>query len=594
MGGGNSMTRLEVITNYARDCIAHPETNCRKHRWACQRLLDDIKKMGTDPDYPYYWDEAEAEKIVRWFSMLRHHEGVLSQQPIILTEWQQFRLCQLYGWRKKNNGRRRFRKYFIEVGRKNAKTQEEAGVALYEMSVTATKNGEVAQCYSAGPKREQSKYVFQEATHMLKGSPLAPKFCVNKTEIRHIKTGSFLKPLSKEDGKTGDGSNPALLVIDEYHQHPNTDLYDLNIGSNTKEPLLMIITTAGRDLTFPCYTQEYKYCSDLLDPNKTEIVNDEYFTDILELDPEDYENLSDLSDESKWMKANPIRMSYPDGREKIRSDYVLAKSIPEKWPGFLTKALNIWVQAKENGYMDMSKFRKCEVADLTLEDMKGMSVYVGFDLSAKIDLTSVSFVFPVQAEDEFDEDGKPIIKYIIFCHSFIPTREKLMEHVVKDRAPYDAWELQGYITITDTSIVNQSAVMHYVMETVSQYDLHIEQLCFDPANASKLMMDLSDEGYDCVEVYQSHKSLNEATQGFREQVYAGNVIYQKNPVLTYAMSNAVVRTNQGLIKIDKDANNKRIDPVDATLAAFKLALYHDFSPDTTLDDIDAYLKAGGY
>lgn len=109
-------------------------------------------------------------------------------------------------------------------------------------------------------------------------------------------------------------------------------------------------------------------------------------------------------------------------------------------------------------------------------------------------------------------------------------------------------------------------------------------------NASKIMMDLSNEGYDVEEVYQSHKSLNEATQGFREQVYAGNVIAPYNPVLNFAMANAVVRQNQGLIKIDKDASAKRIDPVDAVLCAFKLALYHEFE-DSFLDEIDEFLNS---
>ena len=586
------MTRLEIITNYARECIANPDTNCQKHRWACERLLRDVERMDTD-EFPYTWDENEAERIVQWFALLRHSKGVLAGQPIRLTEWQQFFVCQLYGWRNRETRRRRFKKSFVEVGRKNAKSQLESGIALYEMAVTATKNNELAECYAAGTKREQSKIVFNEAGLMLRGSPLATRFKVNKTEIVHLKTQSFLKPLSKEDGKTGDGTSPALLVLDEFHQHPNTDLYDLGIGANTQEPLLMIITTAGRDLTYPCYTQEYKYCSDILDPGKEEIVNDEYFADICELDPEDYSDLSRVGDETKWIKANPIRMSYPEGRAKIRSDYIVAKSMPEKMPGFLTKALNVWVQAKENGYMDMAKFRACQ-ADITMEDCRGLSAYVGFDLSSKNDLSSVAFVFPVQSEDEYDESGKRKVRYIVFTHSFVPNREKLTEHRVKDRAPYDAWALQGFITVTDTPIVDQGAVMRYVLETAKKYDIHIEKLCFDPYNSSKLMIDLSNEGFDCVEVYQSHRSLNEATQGFRDQVYAGNVIFPPNPVFTYAMSNAVVRQSEGLIKIDKDAVKQRIDPVDATLAAFKLALYHEFEAQNYIDEIDAYLKAGGY
>ncbi len=142
---------------------------------------------------------------------------------------------------------------------------------------------------------------------------------------------------------------------------------------------------------------------------------------------------------------------------------------------------------------------------------------------------------------------------------------------------YDAWERMGFLTVTNTPIVDQNAVMQYVLDTCKQNGWIIETLCFDPANASKLMTDLSDEGFDVEEVYQSYKSLNEATQGFREEVYSKHVVYTYNPLLNYAMSNAVIRQNQGLIKIDKDATAKRIDPVDATLCAYKLALYHEFT-----------------
>ena len=114
------MTRLEIIKNYAIECIAHPETNCKKHRWACERFLRDLKRIGSE-DFPYVWDESSAESIVRWFTYLRHKKGILARQPINLTEWQQFRLCQLYGWRHKETGNRRFKKYFVEVGRKNAR-----------------------------------------------------------------------------------------------------------------------------------------------------------------------------------------------------------------------------------------------------------------------------------------------------------------------------------------------------------------------------------------------------------------------------------------------------------------------------------------
>lgn len=562
------MTVKNRLIRYATDCISGKIISCKKHKQACSRFLRDVKREESG-EASFYWDDQEAQKIIKWFSFLRHSKGVLAGKPIKLTDWQQFHLCQLYGWRRKEDGYKRFKKSFVEVARKNAKSQEEAGVALYEISVQATKNKEVYEYYTAGVKRKQSKIVFEEAKLMLNGSPLKKKFKLTKSAVTHIKTGSYIEALSKDDGQNGDGTNPAGLIVDEYHQHKTTEFIDLGLGSNTKESLLMIITTAGMDLTYPCYTQEYNYCSKVLDPN-VDVDNDEYLIDIMEIDPGD-----DISNEDNWKKANPIRMTYPAGRDKIRGDYKVATEIPEKMIAFLTKMLNMWVQQKENGYMNMEKWKKCEVKKLPI-DIKGRPVYVGFDMSAKIDLTSVAFVIPYR-NGKMDQTGREITEYIVLSHSFIPNQEKLMERVFKDKVPYDAWERQGFITITNSEIVDQNVVMDYVLNFCKENELDIQTLCFDPANASKLMIDLSDEGYIVEEVYQSHKSLNEATQGFREEVFMGTVCYLYNPVLNYSMSNAVIKKNNGLIKIDKDATTKRIDPVDATLCGYKLARYHEFT-----------------
>lgn len=561
------MTVKNRLIRYATDCISGKIISCKKHKQACSRFLRDVKREESG-EASFYWDDQEAQKIIKWFSFLRHSKGVLAGKPIKLTDWQQFHLCQLYGWRRKGDGYKRFKKSFVEVARKNAKSQEEAGVALYEISVQATKNKEVYEYYTAGVKRDQSKIVFEEAKLMLNGSPLKKKFKLTNNAITHIKTGSYIKALSKEDGKTGDGTNPAGLIVDEYHQHKTTEFLDLGLGSNTKESLLMIITTAGMDLTYPCYTQEYDYCSKVLDSN-IDVENDTYLIDIMEIDPGD-----DIGDEENWKKANPIRMSYSAGREKIRGDYEIAKVIPEKMIAFLTKMLNVWVQQKENGYMNMEKWKKCEVKNLPIS-IKGKPVYVGFDMSSKIDLTSVAFVIPYR-NGNFDKKGRERTEYIVLSHSFIPNQEKMMERVFKDKVPYDAWERQGFITMTNSEIVDQNVVMDYVLDFCKEKELDIQTLCFDPANASKLMIDLSDEGYIVEEVFQSHKSLNESTEGFREEVLMGNVCYLYNPVLNYAMSNAVIKKNNGLIKIDKDATAKKIDPVDATLCAYKLARYHIF------------------
>ena len=135
------MEIYEGIKRYAKECLENKRISCRKHKWACQRFLRDAEEFEGNPEYPYYWSEESAQNIVDWFALLRHSKGILAGQPILLTDWQKFRICQLYGWKRKKNGYRRFRKSFTEVARKNAKSQEEAGVALHEISVIATKHG---------------------------------------------------------------------------------------------------------------------------------------------------------------------------------------------------------------------------------------------------------------------------------------------------------------------------------------------------------------------------------------------------------------------------------------------------------------------
>lgn len=340
------MSILDELIEYVTDCLNDKIPSCKKHKWACQRFLSDVSNLILE-DSDFYWSEEEAQKIVDWFALLRHSKGELSRQPIVLQPVQKFSICQLYGFRRKDNDRRRFTKYFKELARKNAKSQELSGILLYEISHGAVINGEIYETYCAGVKRDQSLIIVQEAWNMLQGSPLKSKFKKIGTTVIHRKTGSFIRALSKSDRQSGDGTNPAVLCLDEYHQHPTTEFYDLSMGSNSKEPLLMIITTAGEDLNSPCYQQEYSYCSNILNPD-VDITNDEYLVDIHEAD-----DTEDIGNIVEWQKANPIRMTYENGIKQIQGAYKIANEVPEKMIGFMTKMLNIWVQYSDIGYMDM-------------------------------------------------------------------------------------------------------------------------------------------------------------------------------------------------------------------------------------------------
>lgn len=118
---------LDSLVEYAHQCLQDVRVSqyedylsCKKHKWAVKRFLNDIKRARS-PACPFEWNEEEAKKIVDWFGYLKHSKGVLAGQRIRLTKWQKFILCQLYGWRMKSTGYKRFHKLFVEVGRKNAR-----------------------------------------------------------------------------------------------------------------------------------------------------------------------------------------------------------------------------------------------------------------------------------------------------------------------------------------------------------------------------------------------------------------------------------------------------------------------------------------
>ncbi len=541
------MDLQEWLEAYSHDVVNDEVVSCQKHKWACQRFLDDINSQKKK-SFPYKFDEEKAYKFLRWMTHFKHRRGVIAGEPINPHPIQIFIFSNIYGWVHKETGYRRFRKAYWGVGRKNAKSQSLAMAATYE----AFAMGEpVAEIYCAATKTEQARIVWEEAEWLVRNCEhLKEKYKISYGRINHIKSGSYIKALSKEDRKSGDGLNPQCGIIDEYHAHETTEIYDI-IGSGMgarKQPLIIIITTAGYMLSRPCYSVEYRYVSQILDPNNP-VENDEYFVMLNELDKDD-----DVKDERTWEKANPIAASYEEGLQYLRGELKAALDAPEKMRTFLTKNMNKWVEIREGGYMDMDKWARCGT-DI-LPDLEGRECYVGIDLSSKIDLTSVSFVFPI--------DGK----FVALSHSFIP--EDTFERKMRtDKVPYDLWVQEGWITVTDGEVVDYQYIQEYIKDKVDKEGWIIVEVDYDPYNATQFAQLIEEDGYMPVEIRQGMKTLGEPTKCFRESVYSQKVVHDKNPVLTWAMGNAVIRQDHNdNIMLDKKKSTDRIDPAVAIVNAY--------------------------
>lgn len=548
------MSFLDRVFNYCDDILNGNIKAGKKHKWAVKRFLRDYQECQSN-DSLFYFDENELDDFY-WFSReFRHVEGILAGQPIELVDFQLFIATNIFCFKKKSNGARKIRKVYIQLGRKNAKSQFLAIISAY---ITFF-GDEKQRVFIAGWTRDQSSEVYDAVLTGIRSSELLEgKWNQSYGKINISKNSSVIIPLSKEARKTGDGKNPSVGIVDEYHAHETSEIYDVLASGMVarKEPLMFIITTAGFNLSRPCF-KEYEYVSKVLDPDMPQ-ENDEYFAIICELDKDDEGNLiDDIKDESVWIKANPIVATYDEGLTAIRSELKVALEQPEKMRNFLTKNMNVWIDAKPNGYMKMGKWKS---AIIKPKEVMPYPVFLGLDLSSTTDLTSIGMTFQL-----------PNRKFIVQQHSFMP-EDKLQERMNTDNVRFDLWRDQGYLTTTPGSVVDYSYVEQHILDMREQ-GFNIVEIDFDKWNATHLIQILENHGFTMVEIPQFLRHLSFPTKEFRSAVYRKNVQHFGDPLLHWALSNAITKTDaQENIMLDKDKSIERIDPAAAVINSFSRAM----------------------
>lgn len=551
---------------YAQDVLSGKEVAGRLVKLSCQRFMDDLDRSKLkvfSEDFPYVFNEERADELLDYAETLVIAEGS-ERFPLVLAPYQAFIFSNLNGWEHRETGFRRFRSSYVQVGRQQGKSLMNGVLGTYYGNFAGYQH---AQIYCSATKKKQAMIVVEEMIKFIKSDPELEELFKIKEYIGQIdclNTDSKIIALSR-DTKI-DGFRPFLGIVDEFHLHPTNEMYKILEGGtgNLKETLISVITTAGFDLNSPCY-EMYKYCIKVLEGVVT---NETRFIYIAQLDEED-----DMWDSSNWVKANPLTCQTQEGIKIMEDTANEARDTGgENYRDFLTKRLNKWVQFTDNQYMNLEHWKKCE-SDKTLDDYKGQECIIGIDLSSGGDLTSLSFVIAHKVDN--------VKKYFIHSHSFIPEK-RVAEHIKTDNAPYDIWVRDGLLTTTATLggiKTDYKYIIEYLKTTIKEYNLKVKLICYDPHNASAFLHDLSELGYPVLEILQSHKSLNDPTCDFRLEVEAGNVLYnKKSALLSWSVANAeTVSNSYGEIKIDKNLERKRIDPVDATICAWHQAMKVKFN-----------------
>ena len=514
------------------------------------RKLKKYKPTIFKADGSVYNKDA-ANDAATFINCLKHTKGEWYGNSFDLIDWQEQIIRDIFGIQKPN-GYRQFNSAYIEIPKKQGKSELAAAVALLLTCGDYEHGGEVYGCAS---DRQQASIVFDVAVEMVEQCPALKariKPMLSQKRLIYKPLGSFYQVLSAE-AYTKHGLNVHGVVFDELHA-PNRQLYDVMLhgsGDARKQPLFFLISTAGTDRHSICWEVHQK-AEDILQGRKI----DPTFYPVLYGAPDD----ADWTSEKVWKSANPS-LGITVDIEKLRVACDSAKSNPAEENLFRQLRLNQWVKQSVR-WMPMAKWEACGFP-VDMESLRGSICYGGLDLSSTTDITAFVLVFPPIDEDD---------KYQILPFFWIP-EDNIDLRVRRDHVPYDIWEKQGFLHTTEGNVVHYGYIENFIDELGAKFN--IREIAFDRWGAVQMVQNLEGLGFTVVPFGQGFKDMSPPTKELMRLTLDGKLAHGNHPVLNWMVDNIFVKTDPaGNIKPDKEKSTEKIDGAVATVMALDRAVRH--------------------
>ena len=497
-----------------------------------------------------YYDDELAQFAVMFIESLCHTKGTWAGKPFKLLDWQRQIIQDLFGI-VKPNGYRQFNTAYIEIPKKNGKSELAAAVAL----LLCCGDGEQrAEIYGCAADRGQATIVFDVAADMVRMCPALNRRCkilASQKRIIYTPTNSFYQVLSAE-AYSKHGFNIHGVVFDELHTQPNRKLFDVmtkGSGDARMQPLYFLITTAGTDTNSICYETHQK-AKDILEGRKI----DPTFYPVIYGAGED----EDWTDPKVWIKSNPS-LGETIGMDKVEAACESAKQNPGEENSFRQLRLNQWVKQAVR-WMPMDKWDACAFP-VNEEMLEGRVCYGGLDLSSTTDLTSFCLVFPPEDEEE---------PYYVLPYFWVP-EDTLELRVKRDHVPYDLWNRQGYLETTEGNVVHYGYIEKFIERLGERFN--IRDIAFDRWGATQMSQDLENMGFTVVPMGQGFASMSPPTKELMKLTLEKKIAHGGHPVLRWNMDNIFIRTDPaGNIKADKAKSTEKIDGAIAMIMALDRAI----------------------
>ena len=496
------------------------------------------------------YDKSAADYAVAFIENLCHTKGTWAGKPFELIDWQEQIIRDLFGILKPN-GYRQFNTAYVEIPKKQGKSELAAAVALL---LTCGDGEERAEVYGCAADRQQAAIVFDVAADMVRMCPALSKrvkILASQKRLIYTPTNSFYQVLSAE-AYSKHGFNIHGVVFDELHTQPNRKLFDVmtkGSGDARMQPLYFLITTAGTDTHSICYETHQK-AKDIIEGRK---IDPTFYPVIYGADESD-----DWTDPKVWKKANPS-LDITVGIDKVKAACDSAKQNPGEENAFRQLRLNQWVKQAVR-WMPMEKWDKCAFS-VDEDELEGRVCYGGLDLSSTTDITSFVLVFPPLDEED---------KYIILPYFWIP-EDNLTLRVNRDHVPYDVWERQGCLQTTEGNVVHYGFIEQFIERLGERFN--IREIAFDRWGAVQMVQNLESMGFTVVPFGQGFKDMSPPTKELMKLVLEQKIAHGSHPVLRWNMDNIYIRTDPaGNIKADKEKSTEKIDGAVATIMALDRAI----------------------
>ncbi|MGO0075802.1 terminase large subunit [Streptococcus suis] len=509
-----------------------------------------------------HYDKAKADRAVTFINNLSHTKGKWAGKRFDLLPWQEQIVRDLFGI-VKEDGNRQFLTAYIEIPKKNGKSELAAAIALYLLYAD---NEASAEVYGAACDRNQASIVFDVAKQMVQMSrPLEKrsKIMGATKRIVNYSNAGFYQVLSAETG-TKHGLNVSGLVFDEIHAQPNRHLYDVltkGSGDAREQPLFFIITTAGTDRNSICYELHTK-ALDILNGRKKDT---SFYPVVYGLSDED-----DWNDEANWRRANPS-LGHTIGIDRVREAYQQALDNPAEENVFKQLRLNMWTSSSV-AWIPEHVYAKGN-HPIQYDSLKGRSCYAGLDLSSTSDITAFVLVFPPRFEEE---------NYIVLPYFWLP-EDTLELRCRRDHVLYDVWERQGYIKTTEGNVVHYGFIEKFIEDLSEIY--HIKEIAYDRWNATQMVQNLEGMGLTMVPFGQGYKDMSPPSKELYKLMMEGKIQHGGHPVLKWMGQNVVMRQDPaGNIKPDKEKSVEKIDGIVALIMGMDRCIRHQTDEGSVYDE----------